>query len=332
MKFSIILPVRNGGHYVKECINSILMQTYTGFNLIVLDNASTDGTLEWIRSIKDERVVIHPSAVSLSIEDNWARITSVPKNEFITSIGHDDILLPGYLEEMNRLIEANPGAALYQTHFTYIDAQGMPLRECKAMKPFFTAAGFLEHILTLSIDINGTGFMLRSSDYDAIGGIPLYPNLLFADFALWMEATRRGGMAVSPGNHFRYRLHQSMTTISTDEKFQSAVEFYVDYLHSLKKEALEFNTLINQHAPAMLASYCKSFAHRLLRTPLEKRRGLTVKNWVEKCRQMAGKLIDNKDFDPGSAFSVKLAEGIDSTAAGRKLFLLFKKIYKKPVL
>jgi len=329
--YSIILPVRNGGEYVKECINSILAQTYTGFNLIVLDNASTDGTLEWIRSIIDNRIVIHPSPVSLSIEDNWARITSVPKNEFMTCIGHDDILLPGYLEEMNRLITANPAAALYQTHFTYIDAQGMPIRDCKPMQPQLTAAAFLEQILTSSIDINGTGFMLRSSDYDAAGGIPLYPNLLFADFALWLEVTRRGGIAVSPGNYFQYRIHQSMTTVSTDEKFQSAVALYVNYLHSLKEDP-SLNTLINEHGPAMVANYCRSFAHRLLRTPLEKRKGLTVKRWVEKCRQMADKLIDNNSFDPGSVFAVKLAERIDSTAAGRNLFLLFKKIYKKPVL
>ena len=82
MKFSIILPVRNGGDYVKACINSILAQTVKDFNLLVLDNKSTDGTFEWITSLNDNRIKIFPSEESLTIEKNWSRITSIPKNEF----------------------------------------------------------------------------------------------------------------------------------------------------------------------------------------------------------------------------------------------------------
>ena len=68
-KYSIILPVRNGGEYVKECVNSIVEQTYTDFHLHVLDNYSTDGTLEWVRSLKDERIKIYPSEIALSMEE-----------------------------------------------------------------------------------------------------------------------------------------------------------------------------------------------------------------------------------------------------------------------
>ena len=78
IKYSIILPVRNGGEYLKECVNSILSQTYTDFNLLILDNNSTDGTLEWIQSVADKRIVIFTSNESLSIEQNWARIKGIP--------------------------------------------------------------------------------------------------------------------------------------------------------------------------------------------------------------------------------------------------------------
>ena len=113
-KFSIVLPVRNGSNYVKECLNSILSQTYPHFNLIVLDNDSTDGTPEWIMSLKDERISIYPSTEPLAIEKNWARILSVPKNEFITLIGHDDILYPDYLTVMDKLISKYPTESRYK--------------------------------------------------------------------------------------------------------------------------------------------------------------------------------------------------------------------------
>ena len=81
-KFSIILPVRNGGEYVKECINSILSQTYPNFNLIVLDNNSADGTKEWISELKNEKIIIIPSSKDLTIEENWGRVKDIDKNEF----------------------------------------------------------------------------------------------------------------------------------------------------------------------------------------------------------------------------------------------------------
>ena len=69
-KYSVILPVRNGGKYVQECIQSILHQTLPDLNLLVLDNCSSDGTLEYVRSLHDERIEIYPAESPLSIEEN----------------------------------------------------------------------------------------------------------------------------------------------------------------------------------------------------------------------------------------------------------------------
>ena len=102
-KFSIILPVKNGGDYVKECVDSILKQSYTDFNVFILDNNSDDGTLQWLQTIKDSRITIIPSSVSLSMEANWGRIKELPKHEYMTIIGHDDLFHEHYLQEMNHL-------------------------------------------------------------------------------------------------------------------------------------------------------------------------------------------------------------------------------------
>src|SRR5580692_7497114 len=147
-KYSIILPVRNGGVYVRECINAILAQTLDDFNLIILDNCSTDGTTEWIASLNDGRIVCHRSAGSLSIEENWGRIKDIPKNEFMTMIGHDDILDPCYLEVMDALIRRHPGASLYQTHFRYIDPKGSTIRLSKPMDERQTAPELTAFILS----------------------------------------------------------------------------------------------------------------------------------------------------------------------------------------
>jgi glycosyltransferase involved in cell wall biosynthesis len=330
-RYSIILPVRNGGAYVKECVNSILSQSLGGFNLHVLDNNSTDGTGEWVRSLKDERIIYLPSERSLTIEENWFRITTIEKNEFITLIGHDDVLQKNYLETIDSLRIKHPGASLYQTHFRYIDADGGLIRSCRPMPERLQPEDLLSFLLCRMIDTMGTGFMMRATHYDEIGGIPLYPNLLFADFELWHQLTRRSYLAVAQEECFAFRLHQSTTTTSSDTKFQSAFAELIDYLVKEKQDPRS-NTVIEKYAVDFIDFYTKAQAHRLLRTPVNKREGKTVKDIGRQGQIFAGRLLPGNQFDPYKNFSFRLAAYIDSNPVTRAMFLGFKKVWKKPVL
>src|SRR2546423_10452230 len=174
-KYGIILPVHNGVEYIKGCVNSILSQTIPEFTLHILDNYSTDGTFEWIRSLNDNRIIIYSSEKFLSIEESWGRIAAIQKNEFITIIGCDDILDKLYLQSMEELVTEHPYASLYQTHFRFINAKGKFVRNCKSMKEKLTVNEFLYFIFTGSLDTMGTGYLMRSSDFNAIGGVQPYP-------------------------------------------------------------------------------------------------------------------------------------------------------------
>jgi glycosyltransferase involved in cell wall biosynthesis len=331
MRFSFILPVRNGGEYVKACVASILAQTLQDFNLIILENKSTDGTAEWLQTLRDSRITVIPSANPLSIEENWARILAIPKNEFITMTGHDDLFDSNYLQVMNDLINEFPDASLYQAHFRFIDARGEKIRACMQMYEKETANVFLEKFLQRKIDVNGTGFMLRSKDYDQLGGIPPYPNLLFADFELWINATKLSYKVTSNMECFSFRLHESTTTISTDVKMQSAFERFIYFLRSLKCDEM-FNNVIEQDAVNFIFIWCRSLTHRLLRTPKSKRDGLSVSVFLEKCKNYADDLVPGNSFKPLKNLSVCVAWLIDKFSVTRGLFLVFKKIYSKPIL
>ncbi|MBV9961141.1 MAG: glycosyltransferase family 2 protein [Parafilimonas sp.] len=331
MRFSFILPVKNGGNYIKECVASILAQTLNDFNIIILENASTDGTAEWLQTLTDERIIVIPSEKSLPIEENWARILSVQKNEFITITGHDDLFDANYLQVMNDLINQHPGASLYQTHFRFINAAGEKIRPCIQMDDKQTASEFLCSFLQRKIDVNGTGFMIRSNDYDSLGGIPAYPNLLFADFELWINVTKIAYKVTSEKECFSFRLHKSTTTISADIKMQKAFEQFIFFLHSLQINSECFDRVIQKEAIEFIHVWCKGLAHRLLRTPKEKRNGLSVSHFLFACKSYADLLVPNNLFNPLKDFSIKIANEIDRFPISRNLFLLFKKIYPKPI-
>ncbi|HEY8688006.1 MAG TPA: glycosyltransferase family 2 protein [Chitinophagaceae bacterium] len=330
-KFSIILPVKNGGEYVKECVVSILSQTLNDFNLHFLDNCSTDDTLQWIQSLNDERIIIYPSTTPLSIEENWGRIVTIPKNEYITLIGHDDILKADYLKVMDGLICEFPDATLYQTHFAYINSKGKITRSCKPMKEVESGPEFLHSILQNRIDIVGTGFMMRSKDYDELGGIPIYPNLLFADFELWLNLTAKNYKATSPVEGFYFRLHQSTTSVSSDVKYQLAFEKFIYFLERLKHKNNAYEKVITENADNFIMHYCKSLSHRILRTPKEKRENISVNTILQKGKGYSRVLTSGTNFNP-SNFTILLARFVDSNIITRNIFLLFKKIYNKPLL
>ena len=331
-KFSIILPVRNGGEYLKECVNSILSQTLQDFNLLILENFSTDGGPEWIKSLNDQRIKIIEADRSLSIEENWARITRVEKNEFITLIGHDDLLDSNYLEVMDALIREHPQASLYQTHFRLIDDKGKVIRSCQSMEEKQFDHDFLRSVLQNKFDLFGTGFMMRSSDYDSVGGIPDYPNLLFADFELWMEITKKAYKVTSPKECFSYRIHQSTTKISSDLKLQAAFKRFIAYLQFLIQKDPKIDSVVKQYFISFLLAYTKSLSHRLIRSNLEARKGLSIPKFLEETRQYAEQLVPGIPFQPEKEPSIKLASFIDSNIFTGSLFRLWKKIYSKPIL
>lgn len=298
-RFSIILPVRNGGQYLKECVHSILQQTLPDFNLLVLDNCSTDGSSEWLGSIKDERVTVFRSEKSLSIEENWQRAVALPKNEFVTLIGHDDLLHPHYLATMQALIEANPAAGLYQAHFQYIDEHGQPVRPCQPMNAFLTAADFIRHECTQSLDSMGTGYLMRSADFDAAGGMGLeYPKLIFADYALWVKMCLRGGMAVSPVQAFSYRIQQhNVSKLTNGEEYMRAFLRYTDFLIELRQSDKAIAGVLDRYGHGFLMYFCESLSHRLLKTmPAERKTRIMA--FILACRKKARALMPGRSFHP----------------------------------
>lgn len=329
-KYSIILPVRNGGSMVKECVQSILSQTCTDFSLQVLDNCSTDGTLEWIQSLGDERITCYPSAKPLDIQDNWARIAALPKNEFITLIGHDDILLPHYLETMNLLIEKHPAASLYQTHFDYIDENGRLIRKCKPMDEMQYAHEFVAMHFLQILDSTGTGYMMRSGDYDALGGIPVnYPGFIFADYELWVNLIDIQYKATSLENCFQYRILTSNASKKMDAiKYQDSFIFYLDFLLKKTRTNPAIKKVIYYYGIDFLNYYTQALSHRLLKQQSAPA-NYTVKMFISKVIEKAAAFELNGRFEPYRQPLIRTADKIDALPFGRKMFQLYKSIQSK---
>lgn len=106
MKFSVLLPTRNGGKYLGNCISSVLDQSYEDMELIVCDNANTDDTPKVIESFsKDPRLKAFKTEKPVSVIENWNNTLYASSGDYVLMIGDDDFLLSGYFERMEKLIK-----------------------------------------------------------------------------------------------------------------------------------------------------------------------------------------------------------------------------------
>lgn len=126
MKFSVLLPTRNGGKYLKSCIESVLSQDYKDMELIVFDNANTDNTAEVVNSYSnDKRLKYYRTDSVVSVTDNWNNALKKSSGDYVLMMGDDDFLLPGYFDTLDKIIKDNDfpdGISYFGYSFIYPDA------------------------------------------------------------------------------------------------------------------------------------------------------------------------------------------------------------------
>jgi len=106
MKFSVLLPTRNGGPYLENCILSILDQNYDDMELVISDNANTDKTPQIIEQFAvDPRVKVLRLETPVSVTDNWNNALNGSSGDYILMMGDDDYLLPGYFRRVEQILD-----------------------------------------------------------------------------------------------------------------------------------------------------------------------------------------------------------------------------------
>src|SRR5215467_13547235 len=127
---SICLPVYNGENYLAVAVESMLAQTFTDFELIITDNASTDRTEEICRKFAnaDPRVRYHRNERNVGGARNQAIAVQLSRGRYLRLSAHDDKMAPTHLQECVALLEERPGVVIAFTTTVEIDDVGAVIR------------------------------------------------------------------------------------------------------------------------------------------------------------------------------------------------------------
>lgn len=224
---SVIIPSYNHEKYIREAIESVLQQTYTNLELIIVDDGSKDNSLEIIRSYDDARIKLIAQE-NAGAHNAINRGLSEAKGEYLAILNSDDVYEKKRFQVMIEEMEKNPEVQFLCSYIEVIDAEGKKLgvKEGWRNMPSWVAPNkelslqaedqFVPNLLVNNFTSTTSNFLFTKRLYEKIGGMR---NLRFAhdwDFALRAAAVTKCAIIEKP--LMRYRVHGT-NTISTNRKW-----------------------------------------------------------------------------------------------------------------
>ena len=245
---SVVIPVYNGEQTIKETIASVLAQTFTDLEVIVINDGSTDGTLDLVSSIADDspagtlreriRVFSYPNGGQAASRN---RGISHALGEFLAFIDADDLWTPQKLEAQLQALREHPDAAIAYSWSDCIDERGNYLRPASHI----TLNGdVLQPLFLVNFIDNGSNPLICKTALETVGGFDemMPPS---EDWDLWLRLAEHYPFVCVPQPHILYR--QSTSSQSANlyrletaclRCIDSACDRVPQKLRSLKKRSL----------------------------------------------------------------------------------------------
>ncbi|PTX61158.1 GT2 family glycosyltransferase [Kordia periserrulae] len=141
--FSVIIPLYNKETYIQQTVESVLQQTFTDFELLIVNDASTDKSVSIVSQISDDRIQLieNPENLGLSTTRNHGIFKA--SGEIIALLDADDVWLPNFLETIHKLHTTFPEASLYGTDYMEVYASHENLVPKKNMDASLQGTSFL---------------------------------------------------------------------------------------------------------------------------------------------------------------------------------------------
>ncbi len=116
---TVLMAVYNGETYLKEAIDSIVCQTFSDFEFLIIDDASTDRTREVIASYNDPRIVLHCNETNLGLTKSLNKGLRLARGAYIARMDADDVSMPTRLAQQIRFLEKHPSVGVCVSNYSF---------------------------------------------------------------------------------------------------------------------------------------------------------------------------------------------------------------------
>ncbi len=224
-RVSIGLPVHNGERYLPQALDSLLVQTYRDFELILCDNCSADRTEQICRSYaeRDSRIRYHRNADNIGAPRNFSLAFSLSRGEYFKWAGGDDLCAPEMLECCVAILDQRPEVVLAYPKTRLIDENGVTVSDYddRLNLPYGAPHKRLSHLLWNIRMCNAVFGLIRSRALKCTRPFGTYSN---SDLAFLAELALRGLFVELPVPLF-FRRSSELSAVKYKSPYERMVMF-----------------------------------------------------------------------------------------------------------
>jgi glycosyltransferase involved in cell wall biosynthesis len=214
MTVSVCIPTYNSAKYLRGCIESVLAQTFSDFELIVCDNGSSDSTCEIARSFSDPRIQLLRVELFLGMAGNFNHAAGQARGKYVKFLCYDDLLEPSCLEKQVRMLEQNPALTLVTSGLHFMNETGERVggvtwcRREVALRDVDVIAANLVYGNVIGIP---SAVLIRRECLLKAGPFSeAFPQMM--DVELYLRLVQQGPAGYLPDRLCAWRLHPASTT------------------------------------------------------------------------------------------------------------------------
>lgn len=267
---SVVIPAYNAEKTIRTTIESVLSQTFSDFELIIINDGSQDTTLEIIASIIDNRIKVI-SQPNSGPQKSRNRGISEAQGEYLAFLDADDLWTPEKLELQLKALQANPDAALAYSWTNWIDETGQFLRR----GAYINATGNVyEKLLLIDFVESGSNPLVARKALDNIGHFD--ESLVGGqDWDMWLRIAARYPFTVVTSPQILYRKYPNSNSWSNNVERQE-----LGFRRVIEKALTHAPEAIQQQRRDIIANRYKCLVVDALERPAGQKRGLTAARFL----------------------------------------------------
>lgn len=304
--FSVVIPLYNKEKYIKRTINSVLNQTCKDFEIIVVDDKSTDNSLNIVKQFKDERIRIFKQKKNKGA--SFARNFGIKKAKapYIAFLDADDVYIKDFLQEILRLTDKYKNIKFFATAYKKVfdnkktELKALGSRRDFIVKSFIASVAKNKFFIHISSVVVHKSVFAKTGYFGYLSKESKKSNSFGEDFDMWLRIARRYKLCYS--NHVGSLYYKNTTNnVTTDKKegydYKSYENTLIKMIHLFRKsnEQKIYINLLNKLYSRIIVQFIVTGQINKAKRMLNN--NITNLNIKKKIEQLIKKLEATKRFE-----------------------------------
>ena len=267
---SVCIPVYNGEGFLETAINSVLGQSFTDFELIIVDNNSTDNTVNIVKKYNDHRINLYKNDSNIGLIPNWNRAIEFANGEYIKILPADDLIYPDCLKLQSDILkqDSDKRISMVAARKNIIDKKGKILLSRGYSKQEGHVNGFKainKVIRTGGGNIIGEAgvVMFRKEILNETG--PFNSDLFYVlDLDMWFKMLTIGNLYTLPGILGAFRISESSSSLKVLKTQRDDITRFIKKIYKKKQFKLKWYNYKMGLLNVMILTFVKNIIYKII--------------------------------------------------------------------